>query len=33
MENLRDMISFFAVNALIAFSIITAFYLYIRFAV
>ena len=33
MENLRDLVSFFAVNALIAFSVISAFYLFIKFAV
>ncbi len=30
MENLRDLVSFFAVNGIVAFTIITAFYLLIR---
>ena len=32
MENLRDVVSFIAVNALITFSVISAFYLYIKFS-
>jgi hypothetical protein len=33
MENLRDVVSFIAVNALITFSVVSAFYLYIKFAI
>jgi hypothetical protein len=32
MEKIRELASFFAVNAIVAFSIITAFYLFIRFS-
>ncbi len=33
MQNFRDLVSFFAVNAIIAFTIITAFYLFIRLSI